>query len=134
MAHESEKARLERIVSEFIADSPEETAGREGISGGVRRRIGEEELLTEGGGGERCPLSLQERGLAGVKQLLRDEMAYKGMPVERLANITGVPRNVIMTFFASPRRDMQLGTLFRLAEGLGVNLCIWFEERDKKDE
>jgi DNA-binding Xre family transcriptional regulator len=131
--HESEKARLERLMSEFTQDGQTEAHNRARLSEGAGRRIGEEELLVEGGRGKRGPAHIQERVLR-IRQLIRDEMAYRGITTNRLSVKTGIARPFLVRFFKNSRpSDISLSTLMRIADGLGCDVKIWFEDLEEGD-
>lgn len=125
--HESEKARLERIMSEFAPDSAEEARDRAGFSQGVGRRIGEEELLAERGRRERGAPDIQ-KGVLRIKQLIRDELAYQGMTMQTLATKTGLSRPFLVSYFGKDDVDIAISTLVRIAHALNCEVRVWFEE------
>lgn len=132
MPYESEKARLERIMSEFAPDDPEEDEGRNGVPESPGRRIGEEELLPSGGRRIGRVADLQKGFLRRVRQQLRDEMAYRGVSILGLSRKSLIDRRRLQDYFRGASPNMSIAGLKTLADALGLDLRITFE--DKKNE
>jgi lambda repressor-like predicted transcriptional regulator len=133
MAYESEKARLERIMSEFVADDAEENEGRDGVPESLGRRIGEEELLPTGGRRLRRITDLQKGFLRKVRQQLRDEMAFRGITVLGLARKSNIDRRRLQDYFTNENPNLTIRTVKEIADAIGVEMKIIFEDRKEEE-
>lgn len=130
MAHESEKTRMERIMSELAPDGSEKAKRWDGVPASPRRRVGEEELLAKGRRRVGRSADLPERLLADVRQKLIDEMAFKGMTKLGLARRSGMDRRKIQRYFSGKLPNITLAGLEKLADAIGVEVRIWFEDKE----
>lgn len=127
MKYESEKARLERIMSEFAADDAKESSDGEGVPRSIRTGVGKEELFIEGRGGERCPSDLQERFLRDTRQMIRDIMAERGETLTGLSRRVRIARGLMVS---KHHVDMRLSTLWKIADAMGLRVEIEFVPKD----
>jgi len=65
----------------------------------------------------------RDRMLADIADLLDAERTRQGMPITRWVQRSGVSKRCA-AYLVQGKRDPRLGTLLRLASGLGLNLRV----------